>query len=117
MNHDDIRRHCMSLPGATRDIKWQVDEVFSISGKMFCVMCTDPAQSEGVSFKVDPDRFLELTDQEGINPSPYLARYHWVRIARPDVLPGPILTDLLTASYQLVRAKLPKKLRDSWPAV
>ncbi|MBV8660495.1 MAG: MmcQ/YjbR family DNA-binding protein [Burkholderiales bacterium] len=117
MNHADIRQHCLSLPGATRDIKWQVDEVFSIGGKMFCVMCSDPAHSAGVSFKVDPERFLELTDQPGVIPAPYLARHHWVRIDHPGVVAEEALADLLTHAYRLVRAKLPKKLRDGLPPV
>ena len=116
MTHDDIRKFCLALPGAAVDIKWQVDEVFMVGGKMFCVMCSDHAQSEGVSFKAEPERFLELTDQPGITPAPYQARHHWVRIERPDVLPTEALQDLLRTAYQLVRAKLPKKTRDSLPA-
>jgi predicted DNA-binding protein (MmcQ/YjbR family) len=115
MTHDDIRKFCLALPGATADIKWKVDETFLIGGKMFCVMCIDPAQSEGVSLKADPERFLELTDQPGVFPSPYLARYHWIRLERPAVLPTEVLEELLRTAYQLVRAKLPKKTRDSLP--
>ena len=33
---------------------------------------------KGISFKVDDDRFLELTDRDGIIPAPYLARVKWV---------------------------------------
>ena len=115
MNHAEIHDFCMHLPGATRDIKWQTNEVFSVGGKMFCVMCIDLAQSEGVSLKADPARFLELTDQPGIVPAPYLARHHWVRLARPDVVSADVLTELLQTAYRLVRMKLPKKVRDGLP--
>lgn len=33
-----------------------------------------------VSFNVQPEEFIELTNKKGIIPSPYLARYHWVLV-------------------------------------
>ncbi|WP_269531822.1 MmcQ/YjbR family DNA-binding protein [Chitinimonas sp. BJYL2] len=109
MTHQDIEAYCMALPGVTADIKWQSDRVFSVGAKMFCVMCADPAQSTALSFKVDPQRYLELTDQPGIVPAPYLARHHWVQLDHPSRLPTALLKQLLTQSHQLVVAKLPKK--------
>jgi predicted DNA-binding protein (MmcQ/YjbR family) len=116
MNHSQIHDYCMQLPGATRDIKWGADEVFSIGGKMFLVRGLDPGEISGISLKVESERFLEFTDRPGILPSPYLARYHWVRLDRPDVFGGGELKALIDTSYRLVRAKLPKRLRDGLPA-
>lgn len=115
MTHDEVRNCCAGLPGATADVKWGADLVYSVGGKMFCVMALDASQSRGLSFKVADERFLELTDQPGIIPAPYLARHHWVRLEHPSVLPAAQLTELLRSSYQLVRAKLPKKQRDALP--
>lgn len=115
MNHAQIHDYCMKLPGTTRDIKWGADEVFSVGGKMYLVRGLDPAEISGMSIKADPQRFLELTDQPGIKPSPYLARYHWVRLERPDVVGSDDLKALIDESYRLVRAKLPKKVRDGLP--
>ncbi|GAB3262823.1 MmcQ/YjbR family DNA-binding protein [Chitinimonas naiadis] len=117
MDHEAVQAFCAGLPGATVDVKWQVDLVYSVGGKMFCVMCSNLAQSTGLSLKVDPERFLELTDQPGITPAPYLARHHWVRLDHPGVLPEARLTELLHQSYSLVRAKLPKKQRDALPSL
>jgi len=114
LNYEAIRTFCMGLPGTTRDIKWGSKEVFSVGSKMFCVIDIVPAQA-GIAIKADPARFLELTDQPGIRPAPYLARYHWVSLDNPKVLPAAALTDLLHRSYQLVRSKLPKKIRDGLP--
>ncbi|QNM96469.1 MmcQ/YjbR family DNA-binding protein [Chitinimonas koreensis] len=116
MDYAEIEAFCLALPGATADVKWQVDRVFSVGGKMFCVFCLDRSVSTGVSLKADPARFLELTDQPGIAPAPYLARHHWVRLEHPGVVADETFAALLTDSYRLVRAKLPKKLRDSLPA-
>ena len=111
MNYDVICEFCIKQPGATRDIKWQSKEVFSVGGKMFCLVNVVPTPA-GISIKADPTRFLELTDQPGISPAPYLARYHWVTLESPQVVPAAALIDLLRESYQWVWAKLPKKIRD-----
>ncbi|MGQ5522169.1 MmcQ/YjbR family DNA-binding protein [Chitinimonas sp. PSY-7] len=117
VTHAEVEAICLGYPGVTMDIKWKTERVFSIGSKMFCVCCADPDQSPGLSFKVEPARFLELTDQPGIKPAPYLARYHWVRLDSPAVLPAEQLSKLLYQAYLLVRAKLPKKRRDALPAL
>ncbi len=75
-----LRMACATLPGATQDIKWGTNMVYSVGQKMFAVTDEDSAF---FSFKVDDDRFLELTDRPGIIPAPYLARAKWIQI-KPD---------------------------------
>jgi predicted DNA-binding protein (MmcQ/YjbR family) len=108
MNFDKAIKLCRSLPGATEDIKWGADRVFSVGGKMFAAMAEN--QPDGLSFKVDDERFLELTDRPGIIPAPYLARVKWVR-AGAGALDDAELAALLRRSHALVLAKLPKKLQ------
>ncbi|MCC7254600.1 MAG: hypothetical protein IT467_01590, partial [Dokdonella sp.] len=36
----DLDDLCARWPGATRSIKWEVDLVYSVGGKMFAVLCT-----------------------------------------------------------------------------
>jgi predicted DNA-binding protein (MmcQ/YjbR family) len=96
-------------PGVESSIKWENDLVFSVAGKMFCVTCVQGEGAGSLSFKVEDDRFLELTGRPGFIPAPYLARAHWVQMADPSRIPGPELKALLRRSYELVRAKLPKK--------
>ena len=111
MNITKAKDLCRSLPGATEDVKWGEDLVFSVGGKMFAVTGTDEG-SKGMSFKVDDDRFLELTDREGIVPSPYLARAKWVRVADlKATLSDAEAAELLKRSHALVFAKLTKKLQ------
>ena len=100
---------CAALPGVTQDVKWGEDLVFSVGSKMFAVTRTDG--SNIFSFKVDDDRFLELTDRPGIIPAPYLARAKWVQITDPKALTNAEAIALLERSYQLIFAKLTKKLR------
>jgi predicted DNA-binding protein (MmcQ/YjbR family) len=109
MNIKKARTLCLSLPGATEDIKWESNLVFSVGGKMFAV--TRAGDAKGISFKVDDDRFLELTDRPGIIPAPYLARAKWVYVEDLATLSDAEAAALLKRAHELVFAKLTKKLQ------
>ena len=109
MNFDQAKTRCRSFPGVTEDTKWDNDLVFSIGGKMFAV--TNLGEATGMSFKVEDDRFLELTDRPGIIPAPYLARAKWVYVEDANALNDDEAAQLLRRSYELVFAKLTKKLQ------
>lgn len=109
MNFDQAKTLCRSFPGVTEDTKWDNDLVFSIGGKMFAV--TNLGEATGMSFKVEDERFLELTDRPGILPAPYLARAKWVYVEDTSALNDEEAAQLLRRSYELVFAKLTKKLQ------
>jgi len=100
---------CGHWPGVTRDIKWGGVLVFSVGGKMFAVTPADGSEGGRLSFKVADERFLELTDQPGIIPAPYMARLHWVCIVDPPGFGRAELAAFVLDSYTLVRARLTKK--------
>lgn len=105
-----VRRHCLSFPHSTEQVQWGNDLVFKIAGKMFAVTPLE-AEAAFVSFKCAPEMFAELIERPGIRPAPYLARNQWVLVEREDALAGAELKALLKQSYDLVLAKLPKKVR------
>ncbi|GAA5079867.1 MmcQ/YjbR family DNA-binding protein [Lysobacter panacisoli] len=96
-------------PGGESGMKWEDDLVFTVAGKMFCVVCVRGPKQGSMSFKVEDERFLELTERPGFQPAPYLARAHWVYLEDPGRVPVAELRALLRRSYELVRARLPKK--------
>ena len=100
---------CHSLPHVTEDIKWGKDLVFSIGGKMFAVFNSEDLTK--FSFKTTPENFAALTSIDGVQPAPYVARYHWVAVTRANALPFGVLKQLLGESYELVAAGLPAKVR------
>lgn len=110
MDFEKAKALCRSFPGCTEDIKWGADAVFSVGGKMFAVTASE-VPANGMSFKVDDERFLELTDRPGIIPAPYLARAKWVRVQSADALDEREAAALLRRSYELVFAKLTRKLQ------
>lgn len=109
MDIESVRKFCLSLPHVTEDVQWESDLLFRIGNKMFAVVGLDPASDHCMSFKCTPEVFAELTEREGIMPAPYVARYHWVALARFDSLPESGLKQLLKNAYQLIFEKLPKK--------
>ena len=111
MNIRAIQKFCAALPHATGDIKWGVDQVYSIGGKMFCVAYVDPQGGATVSFKVDDDLFLQYTDRAGFIPAPYMARAKWVQIIDLKKVSDAEVKTLIKRSYELVSLKLTRKLR------
>lgn len=110
MNETALRQIC-AWPGVTWDIKWGGDLVGSVAGKMFCCLgLADPAPYR-LSFKVEDERFLELTDRQGFSPAPYLARAHWVSVDDPAKLAADEVRTFLRTAYELVRTKLPKRVQ------
>ena len=65
--------------------------------------------------KVPEEDFTALTSIEGIVPAPYAARFSWVSVDDPEVLPEAEAIALLRGSYDLVRAKLPARFRAEAP--
>jgi predicted DNA-binding protein (MmcQ/YjbR family) len=110
MNIDQIRALCLSFPGATEQIQWGDDLLFKVGGKMFAVAALEPAKV-CLSFKVTPENFAELTERPGIIPAPYLARAKWVALESPEVLAPSEFPKLLKESYELILAKLPRKIQ------
>jgi len=110
MDIEQLRKFCLSFPGATEDIKWGADLCFCVGAKMFCVTSADSI-SAGMSLKCTPERFAELIEREGIDPAAYVGRYKWVRITDLDAVSPGDLKDLIKQSYQLVFDKLPPKVK------
>jgi predicted DNA-binding protein (MmcQ/YjbR family) len=111
MDIESVRSFCLSLPHVDEKVQWGRDLLFRIGEKMFVVVALEPASDHCMSFKCTPEKFAELTEQDGIIPAPYVARYHWVALERFDVLPERELKALLRTAYGLVRDKLPAKTK------
>jgi predicted DNA-binding protein (MmcQ/YjbR family) len=53
-----------------------------------------------------------MTEIENIVPAPYLARNKWISILDGSKIRSTELKELIKESYELVFAKLPKKVRE-----
>lgn len=112
MNSDSLLKYCASLPHVKLDRKWGHVMACCIHEKMFAIFGVDEnGRAEKYSFKSDPDRFLELTDREGIVPAPYLARAKWVAVVEDKALSDAEAKALLRTAHELIVRKLPKYLQ------
>ena len=110
MNIERIRNYCLSLPHATEGIQWDNDLLFRVGGKIFAVASLDLSPNR-LSFKCTPEKFEELLETDGIIPAPYMARNKWVTVERLNALTDKELKELIQNSYDMVFAKLPKKIQ------
>src|SRR4051794_36496209 len=110
MDVDFIRGICMAQPHTTETVQWGADLVFKVGGKMYAVTPLEPAPV-CLSFKCTPEDFAELTERPGIIPAPYMARAQWVALQSGDALRAAEIKRYLRRSYELVFAKLTKKMQ------
>ena len=106
---DSIREYCLSLPDTTEKIQWEDALLFCVGGKIFVMVNLNPAGEDRIAFKCDPETFAELLEREGARPAAYVGRFKWIGLRDFNVLPAGELRELIRASYELVRAKLPKR--------
>ena len=109
ITEDPLVVFCRSLPGATEDVKWGKDLIFSVGGRMFAgfpLPGGDP-----IGFKVDPHMFASLVGHKGVVPAPYMAKHSWVSVTDRNKLPLRTLKELLGDSHRLVAANLSMRAR------
>ncbi len=108
MTLEAIEKICKSFSDVTEDIKWEDHLCFNIGGKMFLITSPDTTPISA-SFKTDEETFNELIEREGFKPAPYLAKHKWVHVDDISRASSREWKTLLQLSYDLVKAKLPKK--------
>lgn len=106
-----LRDFALSLPHTTWTKQWGECLVFKVAGKMFLIIALEAETIDGVVFKCTPDEFDGLTEVDGVAQAPYCAKRHWVRVSDLLALPAPELERRIRRSYELVVAKLPKKVQ------
>jgi predicted DNA-binding protein (MmcQ/YjbR family) len=116
MDNERVRAFCMSLPHVAETVNWGHHLVFwagarEIGGKMFAMTDLDGTGYGVLLFHCGPERFHELIEIEGIVPSPYLAKAHWVTLLRWDVLRPREIEEELRRAHSLIFDKLPKRTK------
>ncbi|MEO0681966.1 MAG: MmcQ/YjbR family DNA-binding protein [Pseudomonadota bacterium] len=102
---------CAALPGAEKSDPWGGGhDAWKIGDKMFaCVGAVDP----GVSVKCADIDAAEMLIEAGVGTRARYFHRSWIRL--PEDIEEEELRHRVIASYDLVRAKLPKRLRAAWP--
>lgn len=78
---------------------------------MFCVTGLEGSPMT-VSLKVRDDEFEEMSGRPGLSVAPYVGRYKWVLVEDVNKLSRKEWDHYVKQSYELIKAKLPKKVRE-----
>jgi predicted DNA-binding protein (MmcQ/YjbR family) len=111
MTPEAFHAAALALPGATFDIKWGADRVYSVGGKMFAHAGAEGDAEPRYMFKASDLAFETLIEQGVAKPAPYLARAKWVQLVGPDALGDEDLTAYLAEAHPIVAAKLPAAVK------
>jgi len=112
MTLEDLRAYCVKKPGVTYDTPFGPDVlVFRVMGRIFALVPLD--MFETVNLKCDPERAIELRERfPGITPGYHMSKRHWNTVDVRGGVPLKLFRELVDHSYELVRASLPKKVRE-----
>ena len=113
MNIEQVRDFANSLPYATEDMPYGPDFlVFRIGEKIFLHLRLDTTDTS-CSVKLDPDEGAELREHyEPIKPAYHMNKRHWNDLFI-DHLDTQLIESLIEKSYQLVKSRLPNRIRDT----
>ncbi|MEU1802315.1 MmcQ/YjbR family DNA-binding protein [Streptomyces sp. NPDC019937] len=97
------------LPGAQLEHPFGPDwEVFKVRGKVFMLMTEVPGRPV-VILKSDPGEALALREHNRhITPGYHMNKKHWITLEGGDGIDESLVRELVTESYRLVVAHLPR---------
>src|SRR5687767_7383577 len=113
MNTEQLKNFCDRLPGAeaTRHGAPANILVYAVGGKRFAHFKTSEPERWRFSFRVTPERFVELTDVPGIKPARWMGRWRWVTVVDVRRVPEDYLRELVAWSYRDAIGKLSRARR------
>ena len=85
--------------------------LYQVGGKTFAYFKTSEPERWRFSFRVTPERFVELTDQPGIKPARWMGRWYWVTVVDVRRVPEAYLRELVDWSYRNALGKLSRAMR------
>ncbi|MBK0326566.1 MmcQ/YjbR family DNA-binding protein [Rhodobacteraceae bacterium F11138] len=112
MTREEFNVFCGGLPQTTHVVQWGNADVWKVGGKVFAI-CGWAKGEDAFTFKVSDIAFEVLGDMPGIRPAPYLASrgMKWLQHYAAPGLPDAELQRHIRLSYDMIVAKLTKKLR------
>jgi predicted DNA-binding protein (MmcQ/YjbR family) len=102
---DELRDHCLSMPGAQETFPFApgVSVFKAANGKMFALCMPDRAPLQ-VSVKCEPELGEALRrDHEAIVEGYHLNKRHWITVTLGADVPDERVRELVEDSYDLVR--------------
>lgn len=109
---DAAREVAEELPTASISYPFGPDyEVFKVKGKVFMLL-TDVPGDPIVIIKADPEESKALRESyEDITPGYHMNKTHWITLNPGGTIDQKLVQELVTDSYRLVVAGLPRARR------
>lgn len=113
MDVEQVKAYCRSLPASEEHLLGEPGNilVYSVGGKNFAWFKTSEPERWRFSFRVTPERFVELTDMPGVKPARYMARFRWITIVQVATFPEDYLRELVDWSHARAVAGLTRRRR------
>ena len=108
----DLQAYCATKSGVSWDTPFGPNVlVFRMAGKIFALAPIDAFVS--VNLKCYPEKAVDLRERyDGIKPGYHMNKQHWNTVDVTGTVPHRLILELVDHSYDLVRASLPKKVRE-----
>jgi predicted DNA-binding protein (MmcQ/YjbR family) len=112
VNAAGLRRRCLARAGAVEEFPFGPQtSVFKVNGKIFAISRLEGRPLE-VSLKCEPELAEQLrASYPAIRPGYHLNKRHWNTVTLDGSVPDETVADMLEDSYDLIVAKLPKRVR------
>ncbi len=113
MNIEQFRDYCIAKPGTTEETPFGPDTlVFKVMGKMYALTGIDTF--DFINLKCDPEYAIELREQYdgSIRPGYHMNKKQWNSVDTDGSVPDYLIKQLTNDSYELIVAKLPKKVKE-----
>lgn len=113
MQFEQARKILLSHSGAEEGFPFGPEVmVFKVGGKMFATLAYEEIPAR-MNLKCDPARALELSERyASVIPGYHMNKKHWNTLTLDDELSPSEVEELVTHSYELVVASLPKAVRE-----
>jgi len=114
LNLEKISEFASELTGVVEEQPFGPDvDVLKVGGKMFAILSPD-STPESISLKCDPDLAVALRLQHAAVIAGYhLNKRHWNTVHLDGTIADEEVLEMVTHSYELVVAGLPKSVRQS----
>lgn len=112
MDIETFRNYCLRKKAVTEELPFdEVTLVFKVLGKMFALTRLSDFDLS-VNLKCDPERAIAHREQYSeIQPGYHMSKVHWNTVDFTGTLSTAQLLELVDHSYDLVVAKMTKKMQ------
>lgn len=114
MDLEKFRNYCLGLKAVTEEMPFgDTTLVYKVAGKMFALTGIDSFAS--INLKCDPEEAIELRERyPAVQPGYHMNKQHWNTILMDHSISDKMLLEWTKNSYDLIVAKLPKKIKEEW---